>query len=183
MMRTSSGVGVAAALALTLLAIVAVGCAAVRAADPSRDDMARSTSATPQPASWPSTATAEAMTAMRALAHSYVSAAQVGERARMRAAYLPDTRRAAVTVIARDLELARPGAPLSGLNTYRSLAIVRGSLWPPSLAPRIRSDDASRLLDLTSAHEQAAIVLMQLEDGSEHLLFAVQDSGETFLVP
>jgi hypothetical protein len=120
----------------------------------------------------------------RALVRRYVWHAQAGERADMLRAYLPDTRRSAETVVARDLELAKKGGALfGGIRVYSSAALENNRLAPPPAASLVHEEDVKRLQELMEAHDDAVVVLLEFTGGSVRAVFVVRDGGDWWLLP
>jgi len=119
-----------------------------------------------------------------ALVRRYVDDARLGRREQLIKAYDPDTRRSAQTVVARDLELARPGGPLyRNVGAYLSVALEEGRLWPPQSAELVTAEDAERLEALAGTHDDAFIVLIRFTDDTTRPLFVVRDGTDWWLLP
>jgi hypothetical protein len=124
------------------------------------------------------------LTSTRDIVQRYVIDAQSGDRAAMLEAYLPETRRSAETVVARDLDLAQPGGPLAdGIRAYSSVFRKQGGLMPYRAGSLVHVEDAERLDQLAVAHEGALIVLLEFRDGTTRPVFLVRDQDRWWMLP
>lgn len=99
-------------------------------------------------------------------------------------AYLPETRRSAETLVARDLELASKGGRLAGgIRVYSSASLEDGRLAPSRAASMVHTDDVTRLEELASAHDLACVVLLEFTDGTSRAVFVVRDGTDWWLLP
>jgi hypothetical protein len=126
----------------------------------------------------------EELTTTRDIVQRYVVDAQAGDRTAMVEAYLPETRRSAETVVVRDLELARPGGPLTGgIRAFSSVFRKDGGLMPYRAGSLVHIEDAERLDALSASHDGALIVLLEFADGTTRPVFLVRDGGRWWLLP
>jgi hypothetical protein len=124
------------------------------------------------------------LTATRDIVQRYVTDAQAGDRAAMLEAYLPETRRSAETVVVRDLELARAGGPLAnGIRAYSSVFRKGGGLMPYRAGSLVHVEDAERLEQLATVHDEALIVLLEFTDGTTRPVFLVRVGVRWWLLP
>ena len=155
-----------------------LGCDAARTQDARWSSTATET---PQPDWFPPDSYVETMTAMREAVSGYVKAAVEGDREAMESAYLPETRRSAQNVVARDLEAAaRTGWRAANM---RSVLLHDDALWPPTAAADVRELEERRLRELVAVHEDANLVLVDQADGGRRAYFVVADGGVIALVP
>ena len=169
---------------LAVAVLSATGCRASGTGAPETDRWTSAATETPQPERWPDAGYIESLAPARELVRAYLRAAVAGDRQAMTDLYLPETRRSAESVIARDLELARKGGPYAtGPTNTTSVFIFESGLFPPDTGFTIEAEDVDRLRDLVKAHDDASIVMTRFSDRSLRPFFVVRDGEARYLVP
>jgi hypothetical protein len=168
-----------------VVAALACGCSSPDASAAKETGKWQSTATeVPQPAEYPPRAYVEGLAPARELVRSYVASAAAGDRAGMTGAYLPETRRSAETIVARDLELAGKDGPYSsGPRNTSSVFLFDDALFPPNMAPSVEAEDEARLRELRPLHDGASLVVASFSDGSRRTFFVVVDGSRWHLVP
>lgn len=185
MRRARRTTALACLACLLTLAAGVIGCRTTVTPGP-RDDAKWSSTATetPQPSEWPPAEYVGQLAPMRELVSSYLRAAASGNRDTMSAAYLPETRRSAETVIARDLELAADEGPYAkGPTNSTSVFLLRDELFPSGMDFTVKAEDETRLRQLKALHDDVTIVMTEFADGSWRAFFVVRDGKDLHLLP